>query len=48
MKVVMDDGDEVEHGPGFAYMTPGHDAWMVGASRVWWTIGRAPPTSPSA
>jgi quercetin dioxygenase-like cupin family protein len=31
MKVVMDDGEEMEYGPGdFAVMDPGHDAWTVG------------------
>ena len=31
MKVVMDDGEEVEYGPGdFAIMPAGHDAWIVG------------------
>ena len=31
MKVGMDDGEEMEFGPGdFAYMAPGHDAWIVG------------------
>ena len=31
MKVVMDDGEELEYGPGdFAIMAPGHDAWIVG------------------
>jgi quercetin dioxygenase-like cupin family protein len=31
MKVVMDDGQELEYGPGdFAVMPPGHDAWIVG------------------
>ena len=31
MKVVMDDGEELEYGPGdFAIMPPGHDAWVVG------------------
>jgi quercetin dioxygenase-like cupin family protein len=31
MKVVMDDGEEMEYGPGdFAVMPPGHDAWTVG------------------
>jgi quercetin dioxygenase-like cupin family protein len=31
MKVVMDDGEEMEYGPGdFATMDPGHDAWTVG------------------
>ena len=31
MKVVMDDGEEAEYGPGdFAIMPPGHDAWTVG------------------
>ena len=31
MKVVMDDGEEMEFGPGdFAIMAPGHDAWTVG------------------
>jgi hypothetical protein len=31
MKVLMDDGEEMEYGPGdFADMAPGHDAWIVG------------------
>ena len=31
MKVVMDDGEEMDYGPGdFALMAPGHDAWTVG------------------
>jgi quercetin dioxygenase-like cupin family protein len=31
MMVVMDDGEEMEYGPGdFASMAPGHDAWIVG------------------
>ena len=31
MKVVMDDGEETEFGPGdFAIIPPGHDAWVVG------------------
>lgn len=31
MMVVMDDGEEMEYGPGdFAVMPPGHDAWIVG------------------
>jgi len=31
MKVVMDDGQEEEFGPGdFAVIPPGHDAWIVG------------------
>jgi ethanolamine utilization protein EutQ (cupin superfamily) len=31
MKVVMDDGSEIEVGPGDAFhMPPGHDAWTVG------------------
>ena len=31
MRVRMDDGEEVEYGPGdFAEMAPGHDAWIVG------------------
>ncbi len=31
MKVVMDDGQEAEVGPGDAFvMPPGHDAWTVG------------------
>ena len=31
MAVVMDDGEQVEYGPGdFAIMPPGHDAWIVG------------------
>ena len=31
MKVVMDDGEETEFGPGdFMVIPPGHDAWIVG------------------
>jgi quercetin dioxygenase-like cupin family protein len=31
MKVVMDDGEEAEFGPGdFMICPPGHDAWIVG------------------
>jgi quercetin dioxygenase-like cupin family protein len=31
MKVVMNDGEETEYGPGdFAIIPPGHDAWVVG------------------
>jgi hypothetical protein len=31
MAVVMDDGEQMEFGPGdFAIMAPGHDAWIVG------------------
>lgn len=31
MRVVMDDGQEDEFGPGdFAIIPPGHDAWIVG------------------
>jgi len=31
MKVVMDDGEEMEFGPGdFGVMQPGHDAWIIG------------------
>ncbi|OII66238.1 cupin [Streptomyces sp. CC53] len=31
MKIVMDDGDAVEVGPGdFMDVAPGHDAWVVG------------------
>jgi len=34
MVVKMDDGSEVEFGPGDAfYMPPGHDAWIVGDER---------------
>ena len=34
MVVKMDDGEEVEFGPGDAfYMPPGHDAWIVGDER---------------
>lgn len=30
----MEDGAEVENGPGDAfYMPPGHDAWIVGDER---------------
>ena len=31
MKIVMDDGEEAEYGPGdFMEVPPGHDAWIVG------------------
>ena len=31
MKIVMDDGEEMEFGPGdFMCAAPGHDAWIVG------------------
>jgi quercetin dioxygenase-like cupin family protein len=31
MKVVMDDGEEMEYGPGdVAVMAAGHDAWIIG------------------
>jgi hypothetical protein len=31
MKVVMEDGDEMEYGRAdFAIMPPGHDAWVIG------------------
>ncbi len=31
MKVVMDDGDQMEYGPGdFGIMPSGHDAWVIG------------------
>ena len=31
MRVVMDDGEALDYGPGdFAIMPPGHDAWIVG------------------
>jgi uncharacterized cupin superfamily protein len=34
MVVKMDDGSEVEFGPGDAFfMPPGHDAWIVGNER---------------
>ena len=35
MKVVMDDGEEMEFGPGdFSIIPPGHDAWVVGQDPV--------------
>jgi uncharacterized protein YjlB len=34
MAVKMDDGAEIEYGPGDAFFIPaGHDAWIVGANR---------------
>lgn len=34
MVVKMDDGSQVEYGPGDAFfMPPGHDAWIVGNTR---------------
>ncbi|MEU8776661.1 cupin domain-containing protein [Streptomyces sp. NPDC048606] len=41
MRVVMDDGEDTEFGPGdFMQVAPGHDAWVVGDERcvvVDWT-----------
>ena len=35
MKVVMDDGEEAEIGPGdFSVIPPGHDEWVVGDEPV--------------
>jgi hypothetical protein len=35
MKVKMDDGQEVDIGPGdFFHIEPGHDAWVVGDQKV--------------
>ena len=35
LAVVMDDGTEIEIGPGEAYhVPPGHDAWVVGDEAV--------------
>ena len=35
MHVVMDDGTEAESGPGdIVYISPGHDAWVVGDEPV--------------
>ena len=43
MKVVSDDGQEMEYGPGdFAVMAPGHDAWIIGDEPC---IGKASPTT---
>ena len=34
MKIVMDDGEEAEFGPGdFMVCPPGHDAWIIGDER---------------
>jgi quercetin dioxygenase-like cupin family protein len=34
MMVKMDDGSQMEYGPGdFFHMPPGHDAWIVGDKR---------------
>lgn len=31
MRVVMDDGEEMDFGPGdYAVIPPGHDAWIIG------------------
>jgi hypothetical protein len=47
MKVVMDDGEEMEYGPGdFAIMAPRHDAWIVGDEPCV-VIDWASPTTPS-
>jgi uncharacterized cupin superfamily protein len=35
LHVVMDDGTEMEFGPGdVSFMPPGHDAWVVGNEPV--------------
>jgi hypothetical protein len=48
MRVVMDDGEELDYGPGdFAIMPPGHDAWVVGDEDcvfVDWQAGRSSST----
>jgi quercetin dioxygenase-like cupin family protein len=34
MKIVMDDGEEAEYGPGdFMEVEPGHDAWVLGGEQ---------------
>jgi hypothetical protein len=35
MRVKMDDGTEEEFGPGdIGYLTPGHNAWVVGCIAI--------------
>ena len=48
MKVVSDDGEEMEYGPGdFAIMAPGHDAWTLGDEPALSSTGRDSPNTPS-
>jgi hypothetical protein len=40
----MDDGEQVEYGPGdFAIMPAGHDAWIAGTRIGWSSTGGASP-----
>jgi hypothetical protein len=49
MRVVMDDGEEMEYGPAdLATMAPGHDAWSLASSRASSSVGRVSATSPGA
>ena len=42
---VMDDGEEMEYGPGdFADTAPGHDAWIIGNEPASSSTGRASGT----
>ena len=48
MKVVMEDGEEMEYGPGdFAVMAPGHDAGSSVKSRASSSTGKASLTMPN-
>jgi hypothetical protein len=41
MKVVMDNGTEMEFGPGgVGIVPPGHNAWVVGDENTWQLILR--------
>ncbi len=48
MKIVMDDGEDMEFGPGdLMICPPGHDAWILGDEPAWSSTGPASPTTPS-
>jgi hypothetical protein len=48
MKVVMDDGEQMEYGPGdFAIMAPGYDGWIVGNEPCVVIDWQGTPTTPS-
>src|SRR4051794_19370869 len=47
MHVVMEDGTELDTGPGdVTSLPPGHDAWVVGEEPVWRSTGRVRPCGP--
>ena len=48
MKVVMDDGEEMEYDPGgLTIIAPGHDAWTVRDETRVVIDGKGSPTTPT-